>query len=811
MSRIFLLGEYDFEMHEIKKILKANNEIFFNKDLKIDAKLSNYSDKLAELYDYDEVYAIELVNDYKSTKINFINHPEFFSDPSSIEKVCEILNVPITREQKLIGIDDYSQIDGLNRYGANNEEISKIRRMHRKFQGVTEDDELLAEKSIKENYKTYNDDLTIIKSYTDNFLPIYDRVYPFKRLIVYNLKKFNYYGNDSKSIYTEYFYKYKENIVFEKNFFSISNISFSEEEILNNIDNINTYINHIIISYHTFMFPFEFSYGKENNKIDLIQIIGELKNNNWNYENNFDINKISDNIPNYNEYNYFNEQAKHILYERKCSEKDIFKCENFKKNENKESECKYYIKNNCIKKSESFYFTKENVKPLKYKIFTTKKDEVTEEFKPIIYVLDINEISLRIFKHGIAILCFHLENYEYKDINDILNINQFGRRIYPPFLNYDKEEKIVSVKTSELSSKITIEDDSKSFIQTNFESFNDDKNNKLDFIIKNLCNCFVENPSQDKYKIQINPLLDDRMFVVCWYGNDEFSSSLKYNYKRSDKWYEFLFVDKSNGISCQNEEMKEELIKNNTYQRWSKFGTLFGISRYSFICLTNSYPSLKSNSALFLIDHMRTMYYQLIVLTFIQRVSILRFKKRIKNALENNDIDKFEKIQEHYLSFINKICLREVTSQEQGIELYNMMRNIMGVTESAKELKEEIEELSNLANTKKNDEINNKLNIIAVIGGVIGFSTLLVTIMTLNKEGLTNLIYVFICLSIFLGGLLCVWFHNKIKNLKIKRRIKILIIIALIAILIAMTIISVNFNSTSNESTFNYIKNFIKL
>lgn len=545
-----------------------------------------------------------------------------------------------------------------------------------------------------------------------------------------------------------------------------------------------------IISYHNFMFPFDFAYGKDNGKINLYQIIRKIENNNWDFIKEFKVNDTPDDIPNYNEYNYFNEQARHILYVRECIKRNRSNCEN--------TECTNENENYCFKKSESFYFTKKEAKTYKYTINI-------EDYVPSKYTLDVSDISLRIFRHGIGILCFHLENYQYKKIDDILKINQFGRRIYPPFLTYNKRNNKTSSKTSELAISITIENSSP-LIKTDFEN----KKSKLEFIIKNLCDCFVETPSIDENKIQINPLLDDRMFVLCWYGNDNFSSDLatesypNLSFHSSDKWYEFLFIDNPGKASCQNSKMKKNLIEKSTYQRWSNYGTLYGITRYSFVCSTSSYESLKNNDALFLIDHMRTMYYQMLVLTFVQRISILRFKKRIKNALENNDTDKFEKIHNQYLSFINRICLSEVTHQEQGIEMYNMMRDIMGINESSKELKEEIQELFNLAQykkseeaNKKNDETNEKLNLITVVGGIIGVSSLLVSLMDLKKDSALSIFLIILFTGLTIGASIRTWkffeknfkILEKIKNLEKKGKHDLSIITALLLLLIIISIL----------------------
>jgi len=89
----------------------------------------------------------------------------------------------------------------------------------------------------------------------------------------------------------------------------------------------------------------------------------------------------------------------------------------------------------------------------------------------------------------------------------------------------------------------------------------------------------------------IEPVIDDRMYTLCWYENDEFSKLMKvrnrrsYAYEDSDDWYRFVFVDGDDSC-CKNIDMRRDLIRKATYARWVEYGTLFGISRYSFVALT---------------------------------------------------------------------------------------------------------------------------------------------------------------------------------------------------------------------------------
>lgn len=51
------------------------------------------------------------------------------------------------------------------------------------------------------------------------------------------------------------------------------------------------------------------------------------------------------------------------------------------------------------------------------------------------FSLNVSKIYLNLYENGIAVLGFFLDNKNYDQPTDILKINDFGRRIYPQFLD----------------------------------------------------------------------------------------------------------------------------------------------------------------------------------------------------------------------------------------------------------------------------------------------------------------------------------------------------------------------------------------
>jgi Mg2+ and Co2+ transporter CorA len=82
----------------------------------------------------------------------------------------------------------------------------------------------------------------------------------------------------------------------------------------------------------------------------------------------------------------------------------------------------------------------------------------------------------------------------------------------------------------------------------------------------------------------------------------------------------------------------------------------------------------------------------------VTHVSNLIEKKKSKNRIS---LEKIDDLYKHYILFINKIYFREVTAQEQGIEMYDMMQKIMRIPNDVKDLDKEIGELNHFASKEE--------------------------------------------------------------------------------------------------------------
>ncbi|MCX6279675.1 MAG: hypothetical protein NT004_16495 [Bacteroidetes bacterium] len=494
-----------------------------------------------------------------------------------------------------------------------------------------------------------------------------------------------------------------------------------------------------LYSYHTFLFPFQWQFcGLEmkhktlEERTCLKEFVKLFDHTPWKrgkYK--------TDTILRYNEYNYFYGMVREVLFDEGKVDLDEAIIANL------------------------MYDIAADAHTFNFKICIDSNKSLFKTYR-----LHIDSILLHIYSTGVGVLSLHLNN-RFEDQNqpdDILNINQAGRRLYPPFFGMDPKltgtdaqfgfndfaKGLDYVKTKELAVEFSILSDS---VHEDFHSYRNPENfssnpfqipRHISYLFQNIPFTVDESNFLDKEKkVYITPLIDDRMYVVCWYGNDEKSEELQSTigntqdgkrilaYQQDKWWYQFMFNDQRDP-TCQNVEMRNELIEKHTYRRWSDYGTFFGVNRYSFVCLTGSLENLKRNNAHFLVNHVQTMYYKLCELCLVQRACLLRFSDEVaeistmKDDKKNSLTNRVSNLYQQYLRFVNRIYFREVTAQEQGIELYDMLQEHMKIENNVKDLDHEIQELHNYVTLVEGQKQGRNIELLTIIGALFILPTFII-------------------------------------------------------------------------------------
>lgn len=423
-------------------------------------------------------------------------------------------------------------------------------------------------------------------------------------------------------------------------------------------------------SFHTFMFPFRWKIADLEDRpfseqIDLSNI-RYASSVSWERVFSPVVEKETDDL--YNERNYFYEFVHPALYD---DGSDSTLIRHYERREPKHAEVTYKI------------------------VCGNDRKE---------YILDVQSLNLNLYSSGVGVLSIYLYNNRYPYAQDVLSINQYGRRVFPPFIGD------VNIRT-ELAHSIGFEGLNGVYSEDFGRYTNTAKSNTPASFISKMVHEVAEN-------IELQPVIDDRMFVLCWYKNDSFSERFQVSnaeYERflyDEWWYKYTFVDASYK-TCPNDKLSQRLIETATYPRWQQWGTLYGVSRYSMVMLTgNGCPD-------YLTTYFETEYVRMAELVLMQRATVLRFSSEVtkitKMATQKGFGERVSSLYKQYIHFVNQIYFREISAQDQAIEMYQMLYSAVNVQEQVEKLDKEIEELYNYVSLREDRRTNRTMSLLTWI------------------------------------------------------------------------------------------------
>ena len=480
-----------------------------------------------------------------------------------------------------------------------------------------------------------------------------------------------------------------------------------------------------------FMFPFGF-------ESDVDGVIAKFqKSSKWIAEK-YQIKKGLD----YNEYVYFYKYVRDILLETQQHTDDKKEGVKF---------FRYNFENHC----------------LQYEVYNQNIDKE----KPI--SLKIEEINLHLFEPGVGILIFEIVNEEKESplnlsLYDYLAFLTNGRRVFPPFINPESERengtfkcgftKEDAINKKECAAQISITCGKDTIVKEDYKQnfhliqYSNQKQTEVLPYLSKIIRHFLDLGDEFNYaQKQYWPIIDDRMFCHTYYGivgdsktyNKPFLDNLKRALNSEEPkpytddalriWHQLIFLDLE-GPSCANRPFMIQQINESSYNRWSDWGTFYGFTRYSS-------TTISDYDVKFINNHFKTMYYQIAVLLFFYRGALLSFsnksaaiasqiqsdaqwnvkKKHKKNNRRNQNnkiVQELEELNREFLLFRNKLWFREVTAQEQGIEMFDIMTEKMRNIELLEDLQIEIKELYAYFDAQREKETAKTINTLTILGAI---------------------------------------------------------------------------------------------
>jgi len=149
----------------------------------------------------------------------------------------------------------------------------------------------------------------------------------------------------------------------------------------------------------------------------------------------------------------------------------------------------------------------------------------------------------------------------------------------------------------------------------------------------------------------------------------------------------------------------------------------------------------------FLYNHFQSMYYQIAVLLLFYRGALLNFSDRSEklskrlHEISRTDtkglrktLEQVEALHKDFLLFRNRYWFREVTAQDQGIEMFDLWSRKLRNQELMKDVEEEIKELFSYVNSLHEKNISNTNTILTIIGSILIPIALLTGLLGMNLD-----------------------------------------------------------------------------
>ena len=211
--------------------------------------------------------------------------------------------------------------------------------------------------------------------------------------------------------------------------------------------------------------------------------------------------------------------------------------------------------------------------------------------------------------------------------------------------------------------------------------------------------------------------------------------------------------------TCQSRSMLKKYNEEHGYHRWGEYGTVYGITEYSMVAILNSYIEHIWDAFLY-------EYVEMVTIVLAQRATFLALENEV-NALilcgaRSRDLDS---LQEKHLVFQSKLLLKEITSQQQGIELYEALSTHLIINEKKMDFDKSIIALDTFGNLKEEKRKSGILFLITLLG-ILNFVSSLAEIIISIGDDILNWYKIFV--TLLLCGIFFIWAHYKRKYFKHK-------------------------------------------
>jgi hypothetical protein len=323
-------------------------------------------------------------------------------------------------------------------------------------------------------------------------------------------------------------------------------------------------------------------------------------------------------------------------------------------------------------------------------------------------------------------ICFFADEAEFqriakRQLHHWLHLTNQARIVYPSFIEQIDEDKFTPVTLKTAQEKIEFK-----------------HKDNISPIVLYLLKRFFFNADEKQLRERLDYLPNDRMVVSPAYGLA--GQSLKpADMKRLFSLA--LYVDRASdtydGLDGYAYEPKfvNELLEKDSLGRW------IGLGNYSGCCgYANAYLGFGwfFNNVI-APSHIPYIYGRMLTLALFYQMALRHYNRRInyatKQLSEDEKTTEFQRLRKQFIRFTNSYWFREVTSQVQGIDVFNLQTQALGLEAEYSLIKDEMERADEYSNAlrsaesaKRSEELDKRMHRLTKIGVALAAIASLVAI-----------------------------------------------------------------------------------
>ena len=395
--------------------------------------------------------------------------------------------------------------------------------------------------------------------------------------------------------------------------------------------------------------------------------------------------------------------------------------------------------------------------------------------------LQLQSVRVKLYNHNIGQILYRtyynealfqkdkerktVESYSYLDA--VEDINSYGRRVSLPFVP-QPEQGSYAARLTAVAAEISVSINAESSHNTTSYKTDFDQMAKSIVPAGSTAHTYQENAhhtiakhavgvifnstiKEDKYHETIIPVYDDRMILASIISSDEAANLIpgytKFKgldektlsqtspsdnnetaYDNARQLYGIISCDShSDSPTVRDASMLQKLMHKFSLDRWNEYKSYTGVSHHAFVMIK---PPRDDNA--FLFDNFLDLYAEMVSLVVAQRTALLNIlhntseaSRSIKgiHSLGLRATSRVAKIKQDIAVFTANINLLDITEQEQGDETYTKIRENLGVNTLSRNVKEQVEGLSDAAQAIRSSVYNAAAFAVAVGALVIEIDT----------------------------------------------------------------------------------------